>query len=202
MDSTPQRVHDPADNPAAPVLRRIPLSLRMILYTLLFLGVVLGVLPFLFYHLDHTLLPQIRIEIGPIGRQVGWAWFGLSLLAYLGAAIVLTTKGKGPFVEFDPPRELVIDGPYRYVRNPIVLALLSTQLGEALAFSSTGIFVMFLLFAFLGHRQVTHLEEPLLLQRYGQAYADYCAHVPRWIPRLTPYRPAALLGSSAETMKN
>lgn len=198
MDAPPLRVHDPGDNPAAPVLQRIPLSLRMILYTLLFLGVVLGVLPFLFYHLDHTLLPQMRIDIGPLGRRIGWGWFGLSLLAYLGAALVLTTKGKGPFVEFDPPRELVDDGPYRYVRNPIVLALLSTQFGEALAFSSTGIFLMFLLFAYLGHRQVTRLEEPLLLQRYGQAYADYCAQVPRWIPRLTPYRPAVPAGPSSE----
>jgi protein-S-isoprenylcysteine O-methyltransferase Ste14 len=199
MNTPPAPVHDPADNPAAPVLQRIPLSLRMTVYTLLFLGLVLGVLPFLFYHLDHTLLPQLRVEVGPALRRVGWVWFGLSLLAYLGASIVLTTKGKGPFVEFDPPKELVIDGPYRFVRNPVVCALLSTQFGEALAFSSTGILLMFLIFAFLGHRQVTRLEEPLLRQRYGQAYVDYCTHVPRWIPRLTPYRPQPPGAASPET---
>jgi protein-S-isoprenylcysteine O-methyltransferase Ste14 len=182
-------IHDPADHRAAPVLQRIPLSLRMIVYTLFFLGMVLVVIPAAFYQIDRF-LPWLHVEIG-WGRIVGYVWFGLSLLAYLAASIVLTTKGKGPFVEFDPPKELVIDGPYRHVRNPVVAALLGTMLGEALAMSSTGIFLMFLLFAVLGHLQVVKFEEPLLRQRYGRAYEDYCRHVPRWIPQLTPYTPAA-----------
>jgi protein-S-isoprenylcysteine O-methyltransferase Ste14 len=62
------------------------------------------------------------------------------------------------------------------------------MLGEAIAFSSTGIFIMFCLAALLAHVQVTRIEEPLLRKRYGQAYDEYCARVPRWIPRWRPSR--------------
>lgn len=186
MDASTAR-HDPAHNPAAPVLQKIPLSLRMTIYTLFFLGMVLGVIPFAFSWLD-VFVPSIHREIGPIGRGIGAAWFGLSLLAYMVASYVLTTKGKGPFVEFDPPKELVVDGPYRYVRNPVVCALISTMFGEAIMFSSTGILIMSIVFALLAHIQVTQFEEPLLLQRYGKAYEHFCQHVPRWIPQFTAYQ--------------
>lgn len=174
-------IHDPADHAAAEALGRIPLSLRMIVYSIAFLGLVLVALPAAFYQLDR-LFPAIHYDIGAF-RIGGVVWFVLSLLAYLGASIVLTTLGKGPFVEFDPPKELVIDGPYRYVRNPVVCTLLSAMFGIAWAMSSTGILLMCLIFVVLAHVQVVRFEEPLLQQRYGQAYVDYCARVPRWIPR-------------------
>jgi protein-S-isoprenylcysteine O-methyltransferase Ste14 len=56
-------------------------------------------------------------------------------------------------------------------------------LGEALFFSSTGIFLLFAAAAIVAHLQAVCLEEPLLRKRYGQSYTDYLARVPRWIPR-------------------
>lgn len=187
MNSSALR-HDPANNLAAPTLQKVPLSLRMTFYSIFFLGMVLGVIPFAFSQLDRV-FPAIHRDMGPIGQMIGAVWFGLSLLAYGLASYVLTTKGKGPFVEFDPPKELVVDGPYRYVRNPVVCALISTMFGEAIMFSSTGILIMSVGFAILAHIQVSHFEEPLLLQRYGQAYEHFCQHVPRWIPQFTAYQP-------------
>ena len=58
------------------------------------------------------------------------------------------------------------------------------MVGEAIVVSSTGIFIMFCLFAFLANGQVIHIEEPLLRKRFGRSYEDYCIRVPRWIPRL------------------
>ena len=172
---------DPAQHAAAALLQRIPLGVRMTVYTLAFLGVVLGALPWAFSQID-VWLPAVHVELGR-WRVIGVIWFVASLAAYLAISYVLAARGKGPFVEFDPPRELVIEGPYRYVRNPIVCALVSTMFGEAVALSSTGVLLMAVLFAVLGHVQVMRFEEPLLRQRYGKSYVDYCARVPRWLPR-------------------
>ena len=75
-------------------------------------------------------------------------------------------------------------GPFRRVRNPVAACVLGMILGEALAWSSTGIFLLFLVGIPLAHLQVVLLEEPLLRKRFGQAYADYLERVPRWVPRI------------------
>src|SRR5579885_837287 len=107
MTTSTLPLHDPALNPIAPVLQRVPLSLRMTVYTLFFLTVVLVGLPAVFMQLDRF-LPVLHVELPRWLRSAGLGWLSLSLLAYVTSAIVLTTKGKGPFVEFDPPRELVV----------------------------------------------------------------------------------------------
>lgn len=167
-------------------LRWIPLPVRMFVYGVGFLGLVLGALPWAFHQID-VRFPVVHVEIGWF-RLVGIGLFVVSFSLYLWASYVLTRRGKGAYVEFDPPTELVVSGPYRYVRNPVVAFLLGTMLGEAMGLSSTGVLLMFLCFLVLTHRQVTHLEEPLLSKRFGRAYNDYRAHVPRWIPRRTPWK--------------
>jgi protein-S-isoprenylcysteine O-methyltransferase Ste14 len=89
-------------------------------------------------------------------------------------------------VEFDPPAELVEAGPFGSIRNPVAACVVGMILGEALALSSTGVLWLALVAAVLAHLQVVRVEEPLLEKRFGQAYRDYCARVPRWIPRFRP----------------
>ena len=162
-------------------LDRIPLPLRMLVYAVSFLSLVLLAIPWLFYQID-VRVPAVHGEVGS-WRIVGYTLAAVSLTAYLACSYVLTSRGKGPFVEFDPPKELVVEGPYRWSRNPMVTCLLGAMLGEAIGFSSTGILMMFCIVLILGHLQVTRIEEPLLRQRYGAAYEDYCRRVPRWLPR-------------------
>jgi protein-S-isoprenylcysteine O-methyltransferase Ste14 len=164
----------------------IPLPVRMLFYAVGFLGLVLVALPWLFHQLD-VWVPAVHVEMGWF-RIVGVVLFVVSFSLYSAASYVLTRRGKGAYVEFDPPTELVVVGPYRYVRNPIVAFLLGSMLGEALSLSSTGVLLMFLVFLVLSHLQVTRLEEPLLRKRFGRAYDEYRAHVPRWMPRLTPWK--------------
>ena len=171
--------------PPGSVLASIPLPVRMLVYGVGFLGLVLVALPWVSYQIDRH-VPAVHVEIGPF-RVVGVVLFAVSFVLYLAASYVLTERGKGAYVEFDPPTMLVVTGPYRYVRNPVVILLLGAMLGEAVALSSTGILLMVSLIALLSHRQVTRLEEPLLRQRYGRAYVEYCANVPRWIPRGRPW---------------
>jgi protein-S-isoprenylcysteine O-methyltransferase Ste14 len=179
---------NPSDSPAAGTPARsplgwIPLPLRMLVYSVVFLGFVLAALPWAFYQLD-VYVPVVHVEIGFPLRVVGVVFGGIAFVLYLAASYILTSRGKGAYVEFDPPTELVIVGPYQYCRNPVVVTLLATMLGEAIALSSTGVLLMFGIIAFLANGQVREIEEPLLRKRYGAAYDDYCARVPRWIPRL------------------
>lgn len=84
-----------------------------------------------------------------------------------------------------PPEHLVIKGYYRYVRNPMYVAVVSLILGQGLFFGNLrllgyGCFVWLAM-----HLFVVLYEEPKLRRRFGAEYEAFCAHVPRWVPRLS-----------------
>jgi protein-S-isoprenylcysteine O-methyltransferase Ste14 len=118
------------------------------------------------------------------------------LLAYLalplwaaGLMIVLwcfyefTFRGRGTPLPLDPPRELVVSGLYRYVRNPIYAGVLLILLGHFLWLGTWGLLLYALSAFLLTHLFVILYEEPSLRSRFGTPYEDYLARVPRWIPR-------------------
>ncbi len=120
--------------------------------------------------------------------QLGiFRYFG-ALPILIGAAIYFwcawdfTFTGRGTPAPIDPPKELVVRGLYRYVRNPMYVGILSILLGEAFLFASQRLFeyaaVAFLFFFLL----VVLYEEPILRQKFGESYRQYCKNVSRWIP--------------------
>lgn len=121
------------------------------------------------------------------------AWLGVALLACgLGLAVwtgrLFVRVGKGTPAPWDPPKRLVIEGPYRYVRNPMISSVLMMLAAEALLLSSWPI-VAWLLVFFLGNAlYFPMVEEKGLRQRFGAAYDRYAENVPRWLPRLTPWQ--------------
>ncbi len=163
------------------VLQRIPLPVRTVVYYFSFLAFILVLVPWLAHVLGRRFLPW-QLEIGWV-RVGGGVVFGIFYLLYTGSSLVLVRRGRGAYVEFDPPKDFVATGPFRWCRNPIAACVLGMIFGEALAFSSTGIFILFMVGLPLAHLQVVLLEEPLLVTRFGQTYLDYRARVPRWIPR-------------------
>ena len=163
------------------VLQRIPVPVRTVVYYFSFLAFILVLVPWLAHVLGRRFLPW-QLEIGWV-RVIGWVVFGGFYLLYTGSSLVLVRRGRGAYVEFDPPKDFVATGPFRWCRNPIAACVLGMIFGEALAFSSTGIFILFMVGLPLAHLQVVLLEEPLLVTRFGQTYLDYRARVPRWIPR-------------------
>jgi len=107
----------------------------------------------------------------------------------IGALIVLrcfwdfTFTGHGTPVPIDPPKELVVTGFYRYVRNPIYMGALSIFLGYFLWFGYWAL-LMYAVFSFIGvHAFVILYEEPTLKKKFGAAYEEYLKRVPRWIPK-------------------
>jgi protein-S-isoprenylcysteine O-methyltransferase Ste14 len=124
-----------------------------------------------------------RIDFGIISFLAIPLWL-------IGGLIVLwcfwnfTFQGRGTPLPSDPPRELVITGPYRYVRNPIYMGVFAIFFGHFLWFAYWALFIYTVL-AFIGaHIFVVLYEEPTLKRKFGESYENYLQHVPRWLPRL------------------
>ncbi|MGD1104221.1 MAG: isoprenylcysteine carboxylmethyltransferase family protein [Terriglobia bacterium] len=130
-----------------------------------------------------------------VPRPEGWLnWLALAPCG-LGALILLTCAwnfavvGHGTPAPIDPPKSLVVSGPYRFVRNPMYVGIDLVLFSEALLFSSPKLLVYALLFGIGFHLFVLAYEEPTLRKKFGASYQAYCQAVPRWIPRLTPWSP-------------
>lgn len=121
----------------------------------------------------------------------------LGALVFLGVGLVLfaTTValfakiGRGTLAPWSPPQHLVVAGPYRYVRNPMISGVLFVLLAEALFFGSLPLLGWFAVFFTVNSTYIPLLEEPGLERRFGEEYVRYKQHVPRWIPRISPYSP-------------
>ena len=153
---------------------------RTALFTLLVPGTVLVLVPG----------ALLATGLGP-SLNVGPArWIGLLPLAF-GLGVISTCfvafirRGRGTPAPYDPPRELVVTGLYRFVRNPQYVGVLLVTVGEALLAESVILvgYTAFLAVAY--HLFVLHYEEPTLHRLFGDAYAHYREEVPRWLPRLS-----------------
>jgi protein-S-isoprenylcysteine O-methyltransferase Ste14 len=115
----------------------------------------------------------------PIGLVLAAAG---SLLALL-CIVAFVTKGRGTPAPFDPPREFVASGPYRYVRNPMYAGGIATLLGAGLIVSSPGILLLALAAFAAVHLLVIFYEEPTLTATFGDSYRRYKSAVHRWLIR-------------------
>src|SRR5215217_7982138 len=115
------------------------------------------------------------------------------VLVVLGVAVLVACfvqfvrEGRGTPAPVAPTEELVVGGLYRWVRNPMYLAVGAMILGQAVTFASVGVLVWFGLFAVAVVSFVTAYEQPTLRRTYGRSYDDYCRAVPAWWARLTPW---------------
>lgn len=92
--------------------------------------------------------------------------------------------GKGTPAPFDPPRRLVVRGPYRIVRNPMYIGAVIALAGAALFYKSIPLLSYAGVFGIISHVFVVFYEEPTLRGTFGNDYEVYCGHVRRWWPKL------------------
>ena len=125
--------------------------------------------------------------------SIGWRGLvGLPLIA-LGLLLIVRTialfvsVGRGTLAPWDPTTRLVVLGPYRYVRNPMISGVLFVLLSEAALFGSLALLLWFGLALAVNAVYMPLVEEPGLQRRFGEEYERYRAHVPRWIPRVRPW---------------
>jgi protein-S-isoprenylcysteine O-methyltransferase Ste14 len=128
---------------------------------------------------DSRLPLRLPSWLTPIGFVLAGAG---SLLALLCIA-AFVTKGRGTPAPFDPPREFVASGPYRYVRNPMYVGGLATLAGAGLTVSSPAILLLALTAFAAVHLLVVFYEEPALTATFGDSYLRYKKAVHRWLVR-------------------
>ena len=120
---------------------------------------------------------------------------GAAVFLVVGLVLFVTTVtlfakiGRGTLAPWNPPQHLVVVGPYRYVRNPMISGVLFILLAEAVFFGSLPLLGMFAVAFIVNAIYIPLVEERGLKRRFGEEYRRYKQHVPRWIPRLTPYSP-------------
>lgn len=111
---------------------------------------------------------------------------GFIFLAWTNVLFIVL--GQGTLAPWDATKQLVITGPYRHVRNPMIMGVVAILLGEAMVFGSLYLFAWALLFAAINHLWFVLWEEPELEQKFGRAYVEYKANVPRWVPKSQPFQ--------------
>lgn len=121
-------------------------------------------------------LPLWLRPLGFILASAGAVLTGLCIATFL-------TRGRGTPAPFDPPRELVPTGPYRYVRNPMYLGATAVLAGAGLIVSSPSILALSAAFLLLMHLFVVLDEEPVLTDKFGASYESYKSSVGRWLIR-------------------
>src|SRR6516164_401060 len=134
------------------------------------------------WHLESPLLGT------SVFRLVGVLLIAAGLPVLLDSFARFALQGLGTPAPIFPTRYLVVSGLFRYVRNPMYVAVLLLILGQGLLFGSVrvleygiAVWVGFYLFVLI-------YEEPTLRNSYGREYEEFCANVPRWIPCLRPWR--------------
>jgi len=154
------------------------LLLRSIFFTFLLPGSVTVLIPYLIFRANTD-----TRNFGP------FQYLGLPLIAMGGFGLLwciwqFFAEGRGTLAPVDPPKELVVRGLYRFVRNPMYVSVMSILLGETIFFASIGILIEAVIFFLATHLFIVFYEEPHLKRQFGSTYEQYLRSVRRWVPRL------------------
>jgi protein-S-isoprenylcysteine O-methyltransferase Ste14 len=134
--------------------------------------------------MPYWLLPRGARPAMSGAGAAGWLLIAAGIALYLACAFWgFALRGQGTPLPMDPPKKLVVEGPYRIVRNPMYWSVAFVMMGEAVVFHSVALADLAAVF-FLGVNLFVRLfEEPALRQKFGAEYEEYCRQVPRWLPR-------------------
>lgn len=151
-------------------------ALKSLLYLIFEAGVFALYVPLTFFRSGP------RLETGVFSFLAIPLWL-IGSLVILWCFRDFTFKGRGTPLPTDPPRELVITGPYRYVRNPIYVGVALIYMGYFLWFGYWAILIYSALAFIAVHAFVVLYEEPTLKRKFGASYEEYLERVPRWVPK-------------------
>lgn len=150
------------------------------MYAAFFIGIVLIYVPARLLSWTGVSCPA-KFELQQIAGAILGGFGGIIALWCI---LIFVLDGNGTPAPFDPPRQLVVKGPYRYVRNPMYLSAVLALAGAALFWDAWSLLVYVMLFLLATHLFVVLYEEPILRRSFGQKYEDYCRRVGRWWPHI------------------
>lgn len=138
----------------------------------------------------HAPSPLDGTPLGLVAHVAGLLLFAAGFALFVWCVSLFVRVGRGTLAPWDPTHRLVVVGPYRHVRNPMISAVVTMLLGEALVHGARPLALWFGTFLVLNHVYFLAIEEPGLVRRFGDEYVRYRAAVPRWIPRRRGWDPA------------
>jgi len=166
-------------------MRRFLSLLGSAVFLVLAPGIVAGYVPWL--------ICRWRVATRPLGtsaiRIPGILFIAVGIVGLLDSFARFALQGLGTPAPIMPTRHLVVTGLFRYVRNPMYLAVLLLIVGQGLFFGSVAVLEYSVAVGAVFYVFVLLYEEPTLRRTFGSEYLEFCANVPRWIPRLRPWRP-------------
>ena len=130
-----------------------------------------------------TSVPAIVLQMTGVAALI------LGVVLFASSLWRFATDGRGTLAPWDPPKLLVVNGPYQYVRNPMISGVLFVVIGEALIFLSIAHALWAAFFLAMNVVYIQFVEEPQLARRFGPGYDVYRESVPRFVPRLSPWQP-------------
>ncbi|HEY8295530.1 MAG TPA: isoprenylcysteine carboxylmethyltransferase family protein [Micrococcaceae bacterium] len=155
-------------------------------------AVVTGVVPWLLTRWE------IRRPVpgGVPAQLAGVVLIGAGAVVIANSFVHFAVEGVGTPAPIAPPKHLVVGGLYRFVRNPIYLAVVAVLTGQGLLLGQPKLFAAAALATVPVSAFVRLHEEPTLARKFGAEYEEYRRNVPRWLPRITPWRPRGTLPQS------
>lgn len=151
---------------------------RALTYATVFVGLLLVFVPQQILAAGGITRPE---RIGP-PQAVGLAVLAFGALLCLWCVVTFALVGQGTPAPFDPPRKLVVAGPYRWVRNPMYIGAGLVLVGTALFYESVAVALFAAAFWTVAHLFVVFYEERALARTFGAQYSDYYHAVKRWMP--------------------
>jgi len=158
--------------------------LGTIAFTLIVPGALIVLIPYLLTAWQLR-PPLLGIEAT---RTLGVALIVLAAPLFFRFLSGFVREGHGTPAPIAPPEHLVVGGPFRWIRNPGYVAVVSLVGGQALLLGSGAVLAYAAFLAVAFHLFVVLYEEPTLRRQFGTEYESYCREVPRWIPRPRPSR--------------
>jgi protein-S-isoprenylcysteine O-methyltransferase Ste14 len=120
-------------------------------------------------------------------RSAGVVLLVIGLALFSWCVSLFARVGQGTLAPWDPTRNLVAVGPYRFVRNPMISGVALMLMGQTLLWGSWMMGIWACIFISINHIYFVLSEEPGLESRFGENYRLYKANVPRWVPRIRPW---------------
>lgn len=164
-------------------MRRVFAVLGSVLFFALAPGTVAGLVP---WWISRWRFESPAIWWLPL-RVAGGVLVAAGTLVLLDSFARFAIKGVGTPAPIFPTRYLVITGLYRYVRNPMYVAVVAVIVGQSLILENTRVLEYGALVWLGFHLFVVAYEEPTLRATFGPEYESFCSGVSRWIPRLSPW---------------
>jgi protein-S-isoprenylcysteine O-methyltransferase Ste14 len=166
-------------------MRRVFAVIGSALFLVVAPGFVAGLVP---YWISSWNLESRSVAWFPL-RILGAVLVAMGTLVLLDSFARFALKGLGTPAPVFPTRHLVVSGVYRHVRNPMYVAVVAVILGQGLILGNIRVLEYGVVVWLAFHIFVLAYEEPTLTRSFGTEYQEFCASVPRWIPRLTPRQP-------------